>query len=113
MTLAEDRRRGTERKPRPVVATYAADPYTWALQPERRTRSLEPSVAEHRRRVTEHLEDGPGLRSMLPTLLGRAYADRRGYALAETELAKSLLPETCPSSWDEIMTRPVEWAEDR
>lgn len=83
----------------------------WDRQPERRTRSWATSIREHRRRVAEHLQDGPGLKSASPTLLGRAYADGRNDALEETKLPPELVPETCPNTWDKIMTRPIDWPE--
>jgi Domain of unknown function DUF29 len=84
----------------------------WEYQPERRSRSWALSIEEHRRRVAEHLHDGPGLRAILSDLLLRAYADGRGFALRDTELPRATLPEQCPYSWDEIMTRPVAWPEE-
>lgn len=150
-----------ERGKKPVLAAYADDPYTWALeqaellrsgrfdlidtlnladeitalahhlaaklrsdlsrvlqhllkwdfQPDRRTRSWSISIREHRRRATEHLEDGTGLKSTLTTIIERAYADGRHEALEETRLPPELIPETCPYTWDEIMTRPIDWPE--
>lgn len=162
MTLAEDRRRelGEERQ-RPVLAAYADDPYTWALeqaellrsgrldltdttnvadeiealvhyladklrsdltrllqhlvkwdyQPDHRSRSWTLSIQEHRRRVARHLRKGPGLKSILSELLEDAYLDGRRHALDETNLPIASVPETCPYSWDEMMTRPIDWPE--
>ena len=81
----------------------------WDYQPDRRTRSWAVTIHEHRRRVAEHLQDGPGLKSALSGITARAYADGREAALEETRLRPDLVPETCPYSWDEIMTRLVEW----
>ena len=161
MTLAEERRRLSERGQAPLLSAYDDDPYSWALeqaellrngqlarldtqnladeitalahylaaklrsdlsrilqhvlkwdhQPERRTRSWAISIREHRRRVAEHLQDGPGLKSALASITERAYADGRDAALNETRLNPHLVPEICPYSWDEIMTRPIEWPE--
>lgn len=83
----------------------------WDHQPDRRSRSWAISIAEHRRRTFEHLQDGPGLKSLLPQILERAYADGRSYALKQTNVPNRAIPDTCPYTWDEIMTRPVEWPE--
>lgn len=83
----------------------------WDYQPDRRTRSWAVAVREHRRRVAEHLQDGPGLKSALSAIIVRAYTDGREAALEETRLRPDLVPETCPYSWDEIMTRPIKWPE--
>ena len=84
----------------------------WDHQPERRSRSWALSIEEHRRRVAEHLQDGPGLRSILSDTISRAYADGRSQALQDTHLPIRLLPEICPYSWDDIMSRPIDWPEE-
>ncbi|MDX7952577.1 DUF29 domain-containing protein [Lichenihabitans sp. Uapishka_5] len=83
----------------------------WDHQTEVRSRSWCLSITEHRRRVVEHLEGGPGLKSILPKLLAEAYRNGRRYALDETGLPQRAMPETCPYAWDEIMHRPIEWPE--
>jgi hypothetical protein len=83
----------------------------WDYQPHLRSRSSALSIREHRRRVARHLKKGPGLRSVLPDILVEAYDDGRDYALAEAEVGLSTIPELCPYTWDEIMNRPIEWAE--
>ena len=84
----------------------------WDHQPERRSRSWALSIEEHRRRVSEHLRDGPGLRSILLELSARAYADGRGHALRDTRLPRTALPVICPYTWDDIMSRPIDWPEN-
>lgn len=81
----------------------------WDYQPDRRTRSWAMTIREHRRRVAEHLQDGPGLKSALSGITARAYTDGREAALEETRLTSDLVPEACPYTWDEIMTRAIEW----
>ncbi|MCW6508501.1 DUF29 domain-containing protein [Lichenifustis flavocetrariae] len=83
----------------------------WDHQPQMRTRSWALSIEEHRRRVTQHLAGGSGLRSILPGLLAEAYVDGRRHALDETGLPRAALPTTCPYTWDEIMSRPIDWPE--
>ena len=78
-------------------------------QPTRRSRSWSLSIREHRRRVERHLRQAPGLRSILAETLADAYLSARDAALAQTDLPESALSETCPYSWDEITTRPIDW----
>ena len=84
----------------------------WDHQPEVRTRSWALSISEHRRRVAEHLQDGPGLKSILPKTLHKAYRNGRRHALDETGLSRKVLPEACPYTWDEIMSRPIDWPDE-
>lgn len=81
----------------------------WDHQPTRRSRSWMLSIREHRRRIDGHLRRAPGLRSVLVETVADAYASGRDAALAETDLPEAALPDACPYSWDEIMTRPVHW----
>lgn len=83
----------------------------WDYQSEVRSRSWFLSIREHRRRVEEHIEGGPGLKSILPKLLTEAYRNGRRHALNDTGLPQKAMPETCPYTWDEIMTRPIDWPE--
>jgi hypothetical protein len=83
----------------------------WDFQPSRRSRSWALTVREHRRGVGRQLRDNPGLRPQLPTLVSDAYADARDAALGETGLKEGDIPTACPYSWDDIMTRPIEWPE--
>lgn len=161
MTLAEDRKAELGERQAPLLAAYADDPYTWALeqaellrsgrldlidttniadeiealvhyladklrsdlsrvlqhllkwdhQEVMRSRSWALSIREHRKRVAHHLKKAPGLRSTLTEVLQDAYGNGRRHALDETGLPQKVLPETCPYSWDEIMTRPIDWPE--
>ena len=83
----------------------------WDHQPQVRSRSWFLSIEEHRRRVADHIESGPGLKSVLPKLLAEAYRNARRHALDETGLPQKAIPKTCPYTWDEIMTRPIDWPE--
>ncbi len=83
----------------------------WDFQQEVRTRSWVLSIQEHRRRVARHLKKAPGLTSILTEVLEDAYGNGRRHALDETGLPRKAIPEICPYTWDEIMTRPVEWSE--
>ena len=77
------------------------------FQPQRRSRSWELSVREHRARVEDDLKDSPGLKGRLSEAVERAYRYGRVQALQETKLPDDVIPVTCPYSYDELMTRPI------
>ncbi len=80
----------------------------WDHQPQRRSRSWKLTVQEQRRRISKLLQKNPGLKSEVAEAIESGYADGRGRALIETKLAESTLPETCPYTFDELMTRVIE-----
>ena len=83
----------------------------WDRQSERRSRSWARTIKAHRRTVVRRLISSPSLKSRLGEAL--AVSDERGRAeaLQETDLPDAILPIVNPYSWDEAMTRPVEWPE--
>ena len=81
----------------------------WDYQPGRRSRSWAESIWEHRKRAVRHLKKGPGLTSVLTEIVADAYTDGRDCASRDTRMPESSFPDVCPYSWDEIMTRPIEW----
>ena len=83
----------------------------WDHQSVRRSRSWFLSIQEHRRRVGEHLDRAPGLRSILPELTRSAFRTARSKVLKETALSEGTLPGECPYDWDAIMTREIPWPE--
>jgi uncharacterized protein DUF29 len=81
----------------------------WDSQPDRRSRSWESTIREQRRRVQRVLTKNPGLRPLRDEAVAEGYLDGRDRASAETDIDVDRFPETCPYSWDEIMTRPVKY----
>lgn len=79
----------------------------WDHQPRRRSRSWELTVRNQRERIADVLADNPGLRSRLEDAFHRGYKYGRLQALEETRLLDEDLPERCPYSFDEMMTRPI------
>jgi Domain of unknown function DUF29 len=75
----------------------------WRHQPGKRGPSWEASVRVQRYRLAEHLEDNPSLKPLLPQALASAYYDASLQAIAETGLAKTTFPETCPWTVDEAL----------
>ena len=77
----------------------------WDYQPARRGRSWRASIAEQRLRLTDVLAENPGLRSRIDEVIARAYRRTRLKAVKETDLDESTFPESCPYSWDDIVSR--------
>ena len=75
----------------------------WNYQAERRSRSWELSIFEHRNRVHETLLDSASLTSEWDEVLTRAYRSARLRAARETNLPLRNLPEICPYDQSEIM----------
>ena len=78
----------------------------WDHQPERRSRSWENSIAEHRYRVEEQLQDDPSLKPRLEEAVKKAYYRARLRASSQTDLELGAFPADCPYDWDTIMHRP-------
>jgi len=72
-------------------------------QPEKRSRSWDASIRVQRANVNDFLEESPSLRTRLPELLGKAYAQARIDAAAETGLDIDTFPEACPWTPVELM----------
>jgi hypothetical protein len=77
----------------------------WDHQPDRRSRSWWASISEQRLRLDDVLADNPGLRPRIDEAIARAYRRARLRAIKETDLEPERFPETCPYSWDDIVTR--------
>lgn len=77
----------------------------YALQPAQRTTRWTGSIVEHRRRILQEIEDSPSLAAFPAQIFERCYREAREQAAAETGLAESHFPETCPWSVDEILKR--------
>lgn len=91
-----------------AIAVLAQHLLKWDHLPKLRSRSWELSVREHRRRIEKVLRKNPGLKAHIPQAIEDGYADGRDRALAETGFADDLLPEECPYSFNDLMTRDLE-----
>lgn len=80
----------------------------WDYQPELRSRSWQLTMREQRRRIVKLLRKNPGLKAKLQEAMNDAYPDGRDRALDETGLDDAKLPEACPYTFDELMSRAVE-----
>jgi hypothetical protein len=80
----------------------------WDLQPERRSRSWQASILEHRRRIETELEDSPSYSGRVEEGIARAYRTAVPRAMRETGLPLEAFPETCAYSFDDVMNREHE-----
>ena len=81
----------------------------WDHQPAKRSRSWTLSIRNGRLDARDVLERHHSLNSRRARAISRAYYRARIDAAGETDLAESVFPETCPYTFDEIMTRQVSW----
>jgi hypothetical protein len=79
----------------------------WDHQPRLRGRSWSASIKEQRLRLGDVLADNPGLRPRIEEAVVRAYRRARLRAVKETGLEEETFPETCPYSWDDIVSREI------
>ena len=77
----------------------------WDVQTSHRSRSWATSIDGHRVRVRENLEESPSYKSRVDEAVTKAYRRARYDAAKETRLSLEVFPETCPFTFDEIMTR--------
>ena len=77
----------------------------WDIQTDYRSRSWAISIDGHRKRVIEALEESPSYKSRLDEAVKKAYRRARYDASKETRLPLRQFPESCPFTFDEIMTR--------
>lgn len=80
----------------------------WDAQPERRSRSWQASILEHRRRIEGELEDSPSYSARVEEAIARAYRTAVPRAMRETGLPLEAFPDTCPYSFDDVMNREHE-----
>lgn len=75
----------------------------WQFQPSRRGSSWETSIANTRDDLADHLADNSSLRTQIDAAIAAAY--RRAHRQASTEigLGKSVFPDSCPWSFEQMM----------
>ena len=77
----------------------------WDHQPQKRTRSWQGSILEHRRRIDRELKDSLSYRNRVDDAVARAYDAAQAKAVSETGLPLATFPEACPYDWAAITTR--------
>ena len=68
----------------------------WQYQPNKRTRSWEKSIAEHRRRIRKIFQGSPSLRNYFQKTFDECYLDARKQAKIETRLPFENFPVNSP-----------------
>ena len=81
----------------------------WDDQPSRRSVSWVIPVSEQRSRVISRLDENPSLRPRLAAMPAKAYRSGRNEAALQMGILSKTLPADCPYSYDEMMTRSIEW----
>jgi Domain of unknown function DUF29 len=73
------------------------------FQPEQRSNSWRGSIVEHRQRLRDDFEESPSLRPHAAEIFGRAYADARERASAETGLPLRSFPKSNPYTLEQTL----------
>ena len=85
----------------------------WDHQPERRSRSWQNSILEHRARVERQLRKFPSLKSRTGEAVEEAYEDARRWCEIETHIPEVDFAFSCPYDWEEITARPFVYEDER
>jgi hypothetical protein len=77
----------------------------WDHQPTLRSRSWILSIRAQRLEIEDVLADNPGLQPRIGEAIARGYRKGRIEAARETGLDEDEFPETCPYSFDDLVSR--------
>ena len=75
----------------------------WQYQPNKRSRSWESSILEHRRRIHKAIKNSPSLKPFLANVFAECYQYGRKQASIETGLSLTAFPTESPFTIDEIL----------
>jgi len=75
----------------------------WQHQPSFRTKSWQLTIEEQRRRIADHLNENPSLKSKIPETIESAYHYAIYGAIRETGLAKATFPAQCSWTFEQAM----------
>jgi hypothetical protein len=75
----------------------------WQLQPEKKSRSWQLTIATQRTELGQLLEDSPSLRVKIPPNLRHVYRKSVDLAALETGLPESRFPAECPFTIGQIL----------
>jgi hypothetical protein len=75
----------------------------WRYQPAGRGSSWQASILVQRDRISDHLDDNPSLKALIPVAMQRAYREAVVVAGDETKLGRAAFPSTSPWAFDEVM----------
>lgn len=75
----------------------------WEYQSDKRSNSWKATIREQRRRIQQHLEENPSLKSYLSEAVIGAYQDGVDLAIQETNLPDQTFPTENPYNIDQIL----------
>lgn len=75
----------------------------WQYQSERQGRSWQLTIEEQRRKALRVLQENPSLKSRLNEIVKDAYGDAVIAAERETNIRRSVFPETCPWTFEQAV----------
>jgi len=75
----------------------------WQYQPNKRSRSWESSIFEHRRRIKKAFKNSPSLKPYFREVFNECYQDARKQASIETGLSLKVFPLESPFNIDEVL----------
>ncbi|EBW7148991.1 DUF29 domain-containing protein [Salmonella enterica subsp. enterica] len=75
----------------------------WQYQSERQGRSWQLTIEEQRRKALRILQENPSLKSRLTEIIKDAYGDAVIAAERETNIRRSVFPETCPWTFEQAV----------
>ena len=75
----------------------------YRYQPEKRSKSWEYTIFEHRNRIQDIFENSPSLKRYYEEVFEKSYQKARKAASIETGLPIKTFPEVCPFTDDEIL----------
>lgn len=76
---------------------------TWCYRSEKRSRSWQLSLLEHRTRLPRRLRQAPSLRRAIPQMIADEYPAARRKARLQTGLSLETFPTTCPWTVEQIL----------
>lgn len=75
----------------------------WQYQPNKRSRSWESSIFEHRRRIKKAFKNSPSLKPYFREVFNECYQDARKQASIETGLSLKVFPLESPFNIDQVL----------
>lgn len=75
----------------------------WKYQPEKRSKSWQSSILEHRRRLDDDFEDSPSLKRYYLEIFNKCYQNARKQAAIETEMNLENFPIESPFTLEEVV----------
>ena len=106
----EDMSKSEKRALQSFLETLLMHLLKWQYQPAYQGRSWKFTIIEQRKRINDHLEENPGLKSKLPELIETAYSYAVTAAVRETGFSIKIFPEQCPWEFNEFID-PDFWPE--